>query len=136
MSNSNRPQNDLALGAFIEYAKVAAYGAREDFIKQKNRIKNREYTMDELPQPLDTAELTDIIPCELTDLTSNDLLCKALRSLTSQEKRVLTLAILDERPMEEVRQALHISVKRVYELRSNALRKLRRAAIEESEGSK
>lgn len=130
---SHQADKDLTLGAFIEYAKLAAYGAQQDYIKRQNRIKSREYTMDELPQPLDTTELVDMIPSVLTDLTADDLLCKALQRLTSQEKRVLSMAILEERPMEEIRQALHISVKRVYELRGNALRKLRTAIKESGE---
>lgn len=130
---SNQAEKDLTLGAFIEYARVAAHGAQQDYIKRQNRIKSREHMMDELPQPLDTTELIDVIPSELMDLTADNVLCRALRGLSTQEKRVLTLAILEERPMEEIRQTLHISVKRVYELRGNALRKLRTAIKESGE---
>lgn len=119
--------NDPALGSYIRFIEHVALSARLDYIKHSRLIFNHEYAMENPPEVADSGELLEHLFWNLDELSDDLSLCAALQSLTTMEKRVLVLSILEDKPMEEINAPLHISLGRAYRLRRNALRKLRNA---------
>lgn len=119
--------NDPALGSYIRFIEHVALSARLDYIKHSRLVCSHEYVMEIPPEVGDGEELLERIPLSLEELSGDSLLCTALRNLTTMEKRVLVLSVLEDKPMEKISGPLHISLGRAYQLRRRALGKLRNA---------
>lgn len=119
--------NDPALGSFIRFVERVALSTRLNYIKRSRLVFDHEYATDTPPDVSDSDDLVEHLPWGLDELSDNLSLCTAICRLTTMERRVLVLSILEDRPMEKVKEQLHISLGRAYQLRRGALKKLRSA---------
>lgn len=116
-------QGDPTLGKFIRYMEEVATNTRYNYIERLKRQKSKETL---IPDPIErVAEPVLKTASVLEDITDNRALYAALLDLSPMEKKVLLLAVVEDRPMTEVRELLQISSARAYKLRQTALNKLR-----------
>lgn len=118
-------QNDPALGSYIRFVEEICKCANRSYVKKQQRIYDREITMDNLPDYGDSGELLEGINWGLLEIHGDTSIYEAILTLTDLERKTLSLSILEDKPMEEVRETLHISLGRAYQLRRKALKKLR-----------
>lgn len=127
MSKPTASSNDPALGSFIRFIEQVASCARLDYIKHLRPFHDHEIVTNLLPECNGGADILDTLQWNILEISADLALHTALCELTEMEKKLLALSILEDRPMEEIAELLHFSLSRAYQLRRNALGKLRNA---------
>ena len=119
-------QGDPAVGRFIRYMEETAKNVRKNYINHLDWLQSKEELTSEPPARMEVRG-PESISTVLEEITGNDTLYTAIINLSEMEKQVLLLSVVEDRPMTEVEERLHISFGHVYRLRRTALDKLRAA---------
>lgn len=122
-TQQSQPEPDVLRARFTCWLEVLVYRARRKYLrKEEHRIKT--ISLDDLPE-----EQWPIAPAPVLRETEFDFeeerLARAFSELSVERQKLLTLVFLYELKPEEAAEVLHYSIKKFYNNKYEALKKLR-----------
>ena len=122
-TQQSQPEPDVLRARFTCWLEVLVYRARRKYLrKEEHRIKT--ISLDDLPE-----EQWPIAPAPVLRETEFDFeeerLARAFSKLSVERQKLLTLVFLYELKPEEAAEVLHYSIKKFYNNKYEALKKLR-----------
>ncbi|MCQ4864936.1 sigma-70 family RNA polymerase sigma factor [Pseudoflavonifractor phocaeensis] len=118
------------LAQFTVYMDRTLHNSKVNYWEHKDVVDTHESLVDEIPEHDSAyAELPFGSVEALEEIPSDNRLYNAIRKLSQNEKTVLTLSVIEERPVAVIARTMGISESGIYKLRHTALIKLR-AALE------
>ena len=123
-TQQSQPQPDVLRARFTCWLEVLVYRARRKYLrKEEHRIKT--ISLDDLPE-----EQWPIAPAPVLRETEFDFeeerLARAFSELSVERQKLLTLVFLYDLKPEEAAEVLHYSIKKFYNNKYEALKKLRK----------
>ena len=122
-TQQSQPEPDVLWARFTCWLEVLVYRARRKYLrKEEHRIKT--ISLDDLPE-----EQWPITPAPVLRETEFDFeeerLARAFSELSVERQKLLTLVFLYDLKPEEAAEVLHYSIKKFYNNKYEALKKLR-----------
>jgi RNA polymerase sigma factor (sigma-70 family) len=122
-TQQSQPEPDVLRARFTCWLEVLVYRARRKYLrKEEHRIKT--ISLDDLPE-----EQWPIAPAPVLRETEFDFeeerLARAFSELSVERQKLLTLVFLYDLKPEEAAEVLHYSIKKFYNNKYEALKKLR-----------
>lgn len=122
-TQQSQPEPDVLRARFTCWLEVLVYRARRKYLrKEEHRIKT--ISLDDLPE-----EQWPIVPAPVLRETEFDFeeerLARAFSELSVERQKLLTLVFLYDLKPEEAAEVLHYSIKKFYNNKYEALKKLR-----------
>ena len=122
-TQQSQPEPDVLRARFTCWLEVLVYRARRKYLrKEEHRIKT--ISLDDLPE-----EQWPIAPASVLRETEFDFeeerLARAFSELSVERQKLLTLVFLYDLKPEEAAEVLHYSIKKFYNNKYEALKKLR-----------
>ena len=122
-TQQSQPEPDVLRARFTCWLEVLVYRARRQYLrKEEHRIKT--ISLDDLPE-----EQWPIAPAPVLRETEFDFeeerLARAFSELSVERQKLLTLVFLYDLKPEEAAEVLHYSIKKFYNNKYEALKKLR-----------
>ena len=122
-TQQSQPEPDVLRARFTCWLEVLVYRARRKYLrKEEHRIKT--ISLDDLPE-----EQWPITPAPVLRETEFDFeeerLARAFSELSVERQKLLTLVFLYDLKPEEAAEVLHYSIKKFYNNKYEALKKLR-----------
>ena len=126
-----QPEPDVLRARFTCWLEVLVYRARNKYLKkEEHRIKT--ISLDDLPE-----EQWPIAPAPVLRETEFDFeeerLARAFSELSFERQKLLTLVFLYDLNTEEAAEILHYSIKKFYNNKYEALKKLRKMLSEQED---
>ena len=130
-TQQSQPQPDVLRARFTCWLEVLVYRARRKYLrKEEHRIKT--ISLDDLPE-----EQWPIAPAPVLRETEFDFeeerLARAFSELSVERQKLLTLVFLYDLKPEEAAEVLHYSIKKFYNNKYEALKKLRTMLSEQED---
>ena len=130
-TQQSQPEPDVLRARFTCWLEVLVYRARRKYLrKEEHRIKT--ISLDALPE-----EQWPIAPAPVLRETEFDFeeerLARAFSELSVERQKLLTLVFLYDLKPEEAAEVLHYSIKKFYNNKYEALKKLRTMLSEQED---
>ena len=130
-TQQSQPEPDVLRARFTCWLEVLVYRARRKYLrKEEHRIKT--ISLDDLPE-----EQWPIAPAPVLRETEFDFeeerLARAFSELSVERQKLLTLVFLYDLKPEEAAEVLHYSIKKFYNNKYEALKKLRTILSEQED---
>lgn len=130
-TQQSQPEPDVLRARFTCWLEVLVYRARRKYLrKEEHRIKT--ISLDDLPE-----EQWPIAPAPVLRETEFDFeeerLARAFSELSVERQKLLTLVFLYDLKPEEAAEVLHYSIKKFYNNKYEALKKLRTMLSEQED---
>ena len=130
-TQQSQPEPDVLRARFTCWLEVLVYRARSKYLKkEEHRIKT--ISLDDLPE-----EQWPIAPAPVLRETEFDFeeerLARAFSELSVERQKLLTLVFLYDLKPEEAAEVLHYSIKKFYNNKYEALKKLRTILSEQED---
>ena len=130
-TQQSQPEPDVLQARFTCWLEVLVYRARRKYLrKEEHRIKT--ISLDDLPE-----EQWPIVPAPVLRETEFDFeeerLARAFSELSVERQKLLTLVFLYDLKPEEAAEVLHYSIKKFYNNKYEALKKLRTMLSEQED---
>ncbi len=130
-TQQSQPEPDVLRARFTCWLEVLVYRARRKYLrKEEHRIKT--ISLDDLPE-----EQWPIAPAPVLRETEFDFeeerLARAFSELSVERQKLLTLVFLYDLKPEEAAEVLHYSIKKFYNNKYEALKKLRKMLSEQED---
>ena len=132
-TQQSQPEPDVLRARFTCWLEVLVYRARRKYLrKEEHRIKT--ISLDDLPE-----EQWPIAPAPVLRETEFDFeeerLARAFSELSVERQKLLTLVFLYDLKPEEAAEVLHYSIKKFYNNKYEALKKLRKMLSEQEDSN-